>query len=130
MSSERLRTLKWADHLLIIYPLWMGDMPALLKAIFEQSFRPGFALAYGDGFPKPLFKKKSARVAATMGMPKAAYRLILCAHGVKALEKSVLGFAGVKPIRETLFGMLQGEDPGKIAKRIDKFRETGAKDAS
>jgi hypothetical protein len=65
-----------------------------------------------------------------MGMPKAADRLIFGAHGVKALEKYVLGFAGVKPIRETLFGMLQGEDPGKIAKRIDKFRETGAKDAS
>jgi putative NADPH-quinone reductase len=120
----------WADHLLIIYPLWMGDMPALLKAFFEQTFRPGFALSYGEGFPKPMFKKKSARVAVTMGMPTAAYRLIFGAHGVKALEKSVLGFAGMKPIRESLFGMVQGDEPGKMTKRIDKFRETGAKDAS
>lgn len=120
----------WANHLLIIYPLWMGDMPALLKAFFEQTFRPGFALSYGEGFPKPMFKKKSARVAVTMGMPTAAYRLIFGAHGVKALEKSVLGFAGMKPIRESLFGMVQGGDREKMTKRIDKFRETGAKDAA
>lgn len=120
----------WADHLLIIYPLWMGDMPALLKAFFEQTFRPGFALSYGEGFPKPMFKGKSARVAVTMGMPKAAYRLLFGAHGVKALEKSALGFAGMKPIRESLFGMVQGKEREKTAKRIDKFRDTGAKDSA
>ncbi|MDZ7629354.1 MAG: NAD(P)H-dependent oxidoreductase [Parvularculaceae bacterium] len=120
----------WASHLLIIYPLWMGDMPALLKAFFEQTFRPGFALSYGEGFPKPMFKGKSARVAVTMGMPRSVYRLVFGAHGVKALEKSVLGFAGVKPIRESLFGMVEGQSPEKMAKRIDKFREAGAKDAA
>ena len=121
----------WADHLLVIYPLWMGEMPALLKAFFEQTFHPGVALSYGEkGFPKPMFKGKSARVAVTMGMPKAAYRLMFGAHGVKALEKSVLGFAGVKPIRESLFGMVQAGDRAKTAKRIEKFRETGAKDAA
>ena len=120
----------WADHVLILYPLWMGDMPALLKAFFEQAFRPGVALGYGEGFPKPLFKGKSARVAVTMGMPKAAYRVMFGAHGVKALEKSVLGFAGMKPIKESLFGMVENDKPEKMAKRIAKFRETGAKDAS
>jgi putative NADPH-quinone reductase len=38
-------TIGWADHLVIIYPLWLGSMPALLKAFFEQTFRPGFAIA-------------------------------------------------------------------------------------
>lgn len=23
---------RWADHLVILFPLWLGDMPALLKA--------------------------------------------------------------------------------------------------
>ena len=27
--------IEWADHLLIVFPLWLGDMPALLKAFFE-----------------------------------------------------------------------------------------------
>lgn len=45
----------WAQHLVIIYPLWLGFMPARLKALFEQALRPGFALGQrertigGDG---------------------------------------------------------------------------------
>src|SRR5512134_817381 len=35
-----------ADHLVILYPLWLGSMPALLKGFIEQLFRPGFAFAY------------------------------------------------------------------------------------
>src|SRR6266545_4890772 len=31
----------WATHVVILYPLWLGSMPALLKAFFEQVFRPG-----------------------------------------------------------------------------------------
>lgn len=38
-------TIAWAEHLIIVYPLWLGSMPAVLKAFLEQAFRPGFALA-------------------------------------------------------------------------------------
>ncbi len=34
---------RWAEHLVIFYPLWLGTMSALLHAFFEQTFRPGFA---------------------------------------------------------------------------------------
>jgi putative NADPH-quinone reductase len=30
-----------ADHLVLVYPLWLGSMPALLKGFLEQVFRPG-----------------------------------------------------------------------------------------
>jgi putative NADPH-quinone reductase len=32
-----------ADHLVFVYPLWLGCMPALVKAFLEQVARPGFA---------------------------------------------------------------------------------------
>jgi putative NADPH-quinone reductase len=38
--------IRWADHLVIFYPLWLGSMPALLKAFLEQVFRPGVAFQY------------------------------------------------------------------------------------
>ncbi|WP_346383529.1 NAD(P)H-dependent oxidoreductase [Aquidulcibacter sp.] len=28
--------IKMADHLVIIYPLWLGTMPAIVKAFFER----------------------------------------------------------------------------------------------
>ena len=51
-----------AGHIVLIYPLWLGTLPALLKGFLEQAFRPGVALSDGDGFPRGLMKGKSARV--------------------------------------------------------------------
>jgi putative NADPH-quinone reductase len=95
----------WADHLAFFYPLWSGDMPALLKAFVEQTFRPGFALGT-DGsnrFPKKLLTGKSARIVVTMGMPAFVYRTLLGAHSLKSVALS-LGMCGIAPIEETLIG--------------------------
>ena len=44
-----------AQHLVMIFPLWHGTMPALLKAFLEQVMRPGVALEYRThGFPRKL----------------------------------------------------------------------------
>jgi putative NADPH-quinone reductase len=29
-----------------------------------------------------------------------------CAHSLKSLERNILKFCGIKPVRETLFGMV------------------------
>src|SRR5579864_5711088 len=46
--------IKWAEHIVILFPLWLGSMPALLKGFLEQTLRPGFAFAESEteGFPK------------------------------------------------------------------------------
>ena len=61
---EAQEAILWSEHLLIVFPLWLGDMPARLKAFFEQALRPGFAV--GVKFRK-LLKGRSARVVVTMG---------------------------------------------------------------
>jgi putative NADPH-quinone reductase len=96
-----------ADHLVFIYPLWLGGPPALLKAFLEQVSRAGFALQVGaGGLPKGQLKGKSARIIVTMGMPALAYRLIYRAHGVRALNRSILGIAGIGPIATSYFGAI------------------------
>lgn len=100
-----------ADHLLIIYPLWLGTMPALLKAFFEQVFRPGFAIdpQPGGRWHKRL-RGKSARIVVTMGMPAAVYRVWFRAHSLKSLERNILSFVGIHPVRSTLIGMVEQSD--------------------
>lgn len=94
-----------ADHLVFVYPLWLGGPPALLKAFMEQISRAGFALQTSEGgFPKGQLKGKSARIMVTMGMPALVYRLIYRAHGVRAFNASILGIAGIKPIATSYFG--------------------------
>ncbi|HEU4778514.1 MAG TPA: NAD(P)H-dependent oxidoreductase [Steroidobacteraceae bacterium] len=103
---------RWADHVVIFYPLWLGSMPALLKAYLEQVMRPGFAFAYGKGkgkgLPKKLLAGKSARIVVTMGMPSLFYRLYYQSHSVRSLARNILGFVGFKPVRVSLIGNVEG----------------------
>lgn len=105
-------TINWAQHLVIIYPLWLGTMPAVLKAFFEQVFRPGFAIGKAEGhrmWAKRL-TGRSARIVVTMGMPAVVYRWYFGAHSLKSLERNILGFCGIGPIRESLIGMVEGSE--------------------
>lgn len=111
---------------MIFYPLWLGTMPALLKGFLEQVFRPGFA--FEPGKPGRMFRKrlsgKSARVVVTMGMPAFIYRWFYFAHGLKGLERNVLGFCGIGPIRESLIGMVEA-DAGAREQWLRKMRALG-----
>ena len=115
-----------AQHLAIFFPLWHGTMPALLKAFIEQVMRPGIALEYRQrGFPRGLLTGRSARLVVTMGMPALIYRLYFRAHGVRGLERSVLRFAGMKPVRETLLGMVDAASDARRHGWLDRMRDYG-----
>ncbi len=115
-----------ADHVLLAYPLWFGSLPAYTKAYLENLLRPGFAFAYQEaGFPKPRLRGKSARILVTMGMPAVAYRLWYRAHSLKSLERNILGFCGIGPIRETLFGRVEAVSDATRAQWIEKMRRLG-----
>ena len=99
----------WADHMVIFYPLWLGDMPSLLKAFFEQVLCPGFAFSYTKNrLPHKALKGRSAHVVVTMGMPSIAYRLYYRAHSLKSLKRNILKFVGISPVRTTVIGGVEG----------------------
>jgi putative NADPH-quinone reductase len=90
--AEELRS---ADHIVFVFPLWLGTMPALLKARLEQTLRPGIAFeCLPDGRTTNLLSGKSARVIVTMRMPALMYRFWSLSHGVAGLRRSVLNFTG------------------------------------
>lgn len=117
-----------ADHIVFIFPLWLGTMPALVKGFLEQIFRPGVAFAYGHGgFPKKLLAGKSARLVVTMGMPAFLYRWYFGAHALRGMERNILNFVGIKPVRETLLGNIEGVDEGVRKGWIQAMRELGGR---
>jgi putative NADPH-quinone reductase len=118
--------LVWADHWVVFFPLWLGEMPALLKAFLEQALRPGFAYRFGEGGRvEKLLSGKSARIVITMGMPAFLYRWYFRAHGLKTLKRSILGFCGAGPIHDTLIGMVEGAKPAKVKKLLARLRALG-----
>ena len=125
--SERQKIAN-ADHLVIAFPLWMGGMPAKLKAFFEQAARAEFFLKTGESdheWPERMMKGKSARIIVTMGMPDLVYRFGMDAGALKALERGVLGLSGFKPMHHTIIGGVGALTPSKVESWFEFMKEIG-----
>lgn len=125
--EQACEDMRWAEHWVFFFPLWHGTMPALFKGFLEHIFRPGFVMeAKKCGFPKRLLAGRSARIVVTMGMPVLLYRWYFGAYGIRSFERSMLSFAGIKPIRESLYG-LSFADEMKRARWLEDMRVCGGR---
>ena len=117
----------WCEHMVLIFPLWLGDMPALLKGFLEQVARPGFAFHVKGENPlnKKALRGRSARVVVTMGMTAMVYRWYFLAHSVRSLERNILGFVGFSPVHETLFGLAGSATHDRVAGWVSKMEGLG-----
>lgn len=117
------KLIKWANHLVFIYPTWWGTMPALLKGFIDRIFLPGFAYSYKKSsrkfnpFPERLLKGKSARIITTVGGSRLLY-MFFTNPGTWGLRNFVLYFSGIRPVHVTTFSMVY---PGMNKKRIQRM---------
>ena len=98
-----------ADHVVFVFPLWCGDMPAIMKGFIERMLQPDL-LAFqkaGGGARAKIYTNKSARIIMTMGMPGWFYRWYYGAHALKLIKRNILHFVGITPVRSTIFGMIE-----------------------
>ncbi len=119
--------INWAEHLVILFPLWLGGMPAQLKAVLEQTFRPHFAghpQAKG-GLPPKVLRGKTARIIVTMGMPALIFRWYFGASALKTLERGILRLLGIRRIRETLIGRIESGAPTRHHRLLRRIHALG-----
>lgn len=116
-----------ADHLVLLYPLWLGGMPASMKGFLEQVARPGFAIAREPKNPlhPGLLGGRSAHVLVTMGMPAALYRLFYRAHSLQCLKRNILAFVGIRPVRTTLIGSAANMPAARFARCRARMERLG-----
>lgn len=123
---EAQGALQWANHLVIIYPLWVGGPPGLLKGFLEQVFRYGVALTAPGERVQGLLKGRTARIVVTMGMPAAAFRLVFGGYGLKSLTRGLLWISGVGPIRSTVLGGVESVSASTRQAWLRKLEAFGA----
>jgi putative NADPH-quinone reductase len=115
------------DHLVLIFPLWCGDMPALMKGFIERILQPDLIARESTEHAMnwSIFKDKTARIVMTMGMPVSIYRFWYRGHALKLLTRNILNFIGIKPVRHTLFGMVATSKPQERDRWVGQVRELG-----
>lgn len=118
-----------ADHLVLVFPIWLGMLPAHTKAVLEQVYRGGFGFTVRPRGWTSKLRGRSARVVVTMSTPGPFFRLVFGGHGLLALEKSVLWLSGFAPIRRTVVGDVEGIGPKGRGRWLEKMRILGAKAA-
>ena len=64
-----------------------------------------------------------------MGMPAFFYRLWFLSHGVAGMRRSILNLVGIRPVRDTLFGMVESAGPARRARWLARMRGLGARGA-
>ncbi len=101
--------IKWADHLVWIYPLWWGSVPAIMKGFLDRVFLPGFAFQKREGsvWWDKLLKGKTARLISTMDQPAWYYKLIYRQPSNFAMKKLVMEFCGIKRVKVTNIGPIR-----------------------
>jgi putative NADPH-quinone reductase len=118
-----------ADHLVLIFPLWMGMLPAIFKGFLERVLQPDLVEPSKQGRHVELLAGKSARIVMTMGMPGLVYRWWYGAHAQKILKRNILEFMGVSPVEATTFGMIGTVKPEQREAWLTEIKALGAKAA-
>jgi NAD(P)H dehydrogenase (quinone) len=96
--------LKWADHYVFVYPIWWGNIPALLKGFIDRAFLPGVTFKYqkNSPFPEKLLKGKTARLLVTMDSPNWWFKFVYRSSANHAMKEATLNFCGVSPVKITI----------------------------
>jgi len=113
--------LKWADHFVLIYPLWWSGTPALLKGMIDRMWLPGFCFHFwknGMGWDR-MMKGKTARVITLSKMPPLFIRFTM-GDFTNEIRSATLGFAGYK-VSMSEFGNSESLTPSAKARLISNI---------
>ncbi len=108
----------WAEHIVFVYPVWWGAMPALMKGFIDRIFLPGFAFKYRENsqFWDKLLSGRSSQLLVTMDTPSWYYRWIYRSPGHNEMKRTILGFCGIKVKSITDFSPIKNSSQEKRKK--------------
>lgn len=119
--------ISWAQHIVFVYPVWWGAMPALLKGFIDRVFLPGFAFKYREGsqYLDCLLSGRSAHLLVTMDTPPWYFRWVYRMPGHNQMKRTILEFSGIKPVVITSFGPIKGSSQQKRERWLDQAKAHG-----
>lgn len=126
---EAQEKIKWAEHIVWVYPVWWGGLPALLKGFIDRTFLPGFAFGRRENslWWDKLLTGKTARIITTLDQPAWYYWLVNGRPTYYSMKKMTLEFCGIKPVRTTTIGPLRLSSEEYRKKWLSRVEKLGRK---
>ncbi|MBX3249375.1 MAG: NAD(P)H-dependent oxidoreductase [Myxococcales bacterium] len=119
-----------ARHLAFAFPTYWASPPAVVRALVDRLFLPGWAFRYeGAALPTGLLRGRSARVIATMDSPSWWYALAQRRSLHATMGTATLHFCGVRPTRFTTVHRVREMDATTRDRWRAKLRDAGQRDA-
>jgi NAD(P)H dehydrogenase (quinone) len=117
----------WAQHLVFVYPIWWGAIPALLKGFVDRVFLPGFAFKYRDGsaFWDRLLSGRTAHLLVTMDTPPWYFRWVFRMPGHNQMRRSILEYCGIRPVTISNFSPIKRSSQQQRDKWLAQARVHG-----
>ncbi|AMR09444.1 NAD(P)H-dependent oxidoreductase [Bacillus sp. FSL W8-0445] len=119
-TAEYRRIVKNADHLIFIYPLWWGGMPAIMKGFIDRVFAAGEAYTYQGKLPKGLLKARTASVYYTADAPSWYLRFWQRDADWVTVKDVMLKFCGVRRVKRLLFAGVKDSSEEKRTQWLDR----------
>jgi putative NADPH-quinone reductase len=121
--------IKWAEHIVWIYPVWWGSIPAILKGFIDRVFLPGFAFEKRENsvWWDKLLTNKTARIISTLDQPVWYYWLVYRRPSYHAMKSLTLEFCGIKPVRTTTIGPIRLSKENYRKNWLNKIEKLGQK---
>jgi NAD(P)H dehydrogenase (quinone) len=119
--------IRWAEHLVWVYPVWWGGLPALLKGFLDRVLQPGFGFRYRrhSSLWDRLLSGRSARLITTLDTPGWYFRWVWGAPAHRQMRHTVLGFCGIRPVRLTALAPIRGSAPAQRQRWLDHVSALG-----
>ncbi|MDX5371118.1 MAG: NAD(P)H-dependent oxidoreductase [Pseudomonadaceae bacterium] len=126
---EAQRQIHWAEHLVFVYPVWWGGVPALLKGFFDRIFLPGFAFKYRNRSQlwDKLLSGRTADLLVTLDTPPWYFRWVYGAPAHRQMVRTILGFCGIKTRRLAEFAPVRPSTEEQRQSWLRKAESLGAR---
>jgi len=123
------KKLKWANHIVWVYPVWWGSVPAIMKGFLDRVLLPGYAFTKRENsvWWDKHFIGKTSRIICTLDQPNWYYKLIYKSPSHNAMKKLTMNFIGVKSVKITSIGPIRLSKEEFRKKWLLKVEKLGVK---
>ncbi|WP_299423118.1 NAD(P)H-dependent oxidoreductase [uncultured Shimia sp.] len=131
--EQVLQDIEWSEHVVVATPMWWGGLPAKLKGLFDRALLPGRTFDTRNttklGLPAPLLTGRTGRVLLFSDTPGWFFRLMYRNAMIVQIQRQILEFVGIKPVKVTQFNGTSDPKQGAVDKWIKQAAEIGAQAA-